>query len=209
MNQTLQRKKTGILGGTFDPVHNGHLQLAKSALDELQLDMVVLMVAPDPPHKKDREITGMYHRLEMTRGAVEGLEGIECSMYEATLPVPSYTAQTLEHLRGDFQDTDFYFIVGEDSLDAIETWYHPEKVMKLATLVVARRKEEDDDKTVEEQADHLREKFGAKIIELRMDMIDISSTQIRKMVADGEDISALVPASVDEYIKQNGLYKKA
>ena len=201
-------KKTGILGGTFDPIHNAHIQLALAAAAQLPLDEIIFLPSPDPPHKKERNITPFEHRFKMTALATEGYDRFVCSDYETHLPQPSYTAQTLEHLTAEHPDTEYYFIIGEDSLDHIETWYHPEKVMQLCVLAVAGRPAEDDDNTVEEQKNYLTGRYGARIVPLSMEETDISSTDIRKRLEEGREIDGLVPDRVIAYIRRHGLYRK-
>ena len=199
-------KKTGLLGGTFDPIHNGHIMLAESALDQLELDYVIFLVSPDPPHKRNQEISPFNKRYEMAKLAVSEMDRIIVSDYENHLPTPSYTAQTLTHLNEQYPNDRFYFIIGEDSLDNIESWYEPAKVMELSELVVAVRKEEFDSRSAEDQIVYLKEKYNAKIHLLKSDYVDISSTEIRKSVHENKDISTMVPEKVAEYIWKEKLY---
>lgn len=201
-------RRIGLLGGTFDPIHYGHLILAENAYRQMNLDAVILLVSPDPPHKQDKVITGFQHRFNMVKLAVEDKDYLVPSDFETTLPQPSYTANTLKALKECDPETRYYFIIGEDSLDAIETWYHPEEIFKLTHLIVAVREEEDDDKTMEEQAQHLKEKYNAKIHLLRSDYVNISSTEIREAVADDLDIRGVVPEKVADYIWKENLYIK-
>lgn len=199
-------KKTGLLGGTFDPIHNGHIMLAQSALDQLELDYVILLVSPDPPHKQNQEVSQFDIRYEMAKLAVTETDRIIVSDYENHLPTPSYTAQTLTHLKEQYPNDRFYFIIGEDSLDNIESWYEPAKVMELSELVVAVRKEEFDSRSAEDQIAYLKEKYNAVIHLLKSDYVDISSTEIRKSVHENKDISTMVPEKVAEYIWKEKLY---
>jgi len=201
-------RKVGILGGTFDPIHNGHLVLAKNAYDQLQLDEVLLLVSPDPPHKQDRVKTEFCHRFRMTELASEEYEALTPSDFETFLPAPSYSVHTLKALKSVYPDYDFYFIIGEDSLDAIECWYHPEQLFKLTKLAVAVRYEDDDARTIEEQSEYLHRKYGADIHILNADYVDISSTDIRRKVAEGKSITGLVPKKVEDYIWTEKLYTK-
>ena len=199
-------KRIGILGGTFDPVHNGHLFLAANAKEQFGLEEVWLMPSPDPPHKKNSSVSNFDRRFRMTELAVCDSPGFCVSDFEIHLPQPSYSAKTLEALRNEYPEYRFYFIIGEDSLDHIETWYHPETVMALATLIVAVRKEEDDNRTVEEQISYLKEKYHADILQIVSEEIDISSTEIRDRIKHGKEISGLVPEAVERYIWKEKLY---
>ncbi|MDO4939975.1 MAG: nicotinate-nucleotide adenylyltransferase [Lachnospiraceae bacterium] len=199
-------KKIGLLGGTFDPVHNGHLALAENALEQLSLDCVIMLVSPDPPHKQDIALSNFEKRFEMTKLAAEGLDRIIASDYETHLPVPSYTAQTLENLRDQYPHDRFFFIIGEDSLDNIEKWYEPARVMSLAELVVGIRKESFDNRPVEEQIDYLKSKYGVTIHLLDSDYVDISSTEIRERLLNGLAINDMVPEKVADFIWKEKLY---
>lgn len=199
-------KRIGLLGGTFDPPHNGHIILAENALKQMNLDTVILLVSPDPPHKQDKQITAFSHRYNMSGLAAEGKDGILVSDYETHLPVPSYTAQTLEHLKDQYPNDVFYFIIGEDSLDNIEKWYHPEKVMKLTELIVAVREENFESRTIEDQINYLKTKYGAVIHLLKSDYVNISSTGIRSNIINGKNIKGLIPEKVEEYIWKEKLY---
>jgi len=147
----------------------------------------------------------------MVQLAAYGRPYLVPSDYETTLPQPSYTAQTLAALKKDHPDCKFCFIIGEDSLDAIETWYHPEEVMSLTELIVAVRNihpgtEGVKGRSILEQAEYLRNKYRAVISILDSDYVDISSTYLREKVRRGESIEGLVPAEVAEYIWTEKLY---
>lgn len=199
-------KKIGLLGGTFDPIHNGHIILAENAYNQMLLDMVVLLVSPDPPHKQDCLISPFRYRYEMAKTAAEGHPEMTVSDYEIHLPVPSYTAQTLENLRIQYPNDKFYFIIGEDSLDNIESWYEPAKVMQLCELIVAIREESFESRSITDQIEYLKTKYNAIIHLLKSDYINISSTEIRHKVSNSESIHHLVPKGVEEYIWKEKLY---
>lgn len=201
-------KKIGILGGTFDPIHNGHIELAKTAKEQYLLDEIWFMPSPDPPHKLQKSKSPYELRYKMTKVAIEGINGFICTDYEAKLPQPSYTANTLENLKKDFPDNEFFFIIGEDSLDMIETWYMPEKIMLLTTLIVAARKEDFDNRSVEEQVKHLEDKYSANIKVITWNPIDISSTELRERVKKRLSIKDLVPEKVEEIIWTEKIYTR-
>lgn len=197
--------RTGILGGTFDPLHNAHIALALEAKKQFNLDSVWLMPSPDPPHKSDKKKTPFSIRYKMTLAGLEGINGLVCSDYEAGLPQPSYTVQTLQNLKKDYPDDEFMFIIGEDSLDNIENWYHPEEIMKLTELIVAAR-DDGDNRSLEEQTQLIQKEYGAVIHILKWKEINISSTEIRRRVASGESIDSMVPEGVKEIIWKENLY---
>ena len=141
----------------------------------------------------------------MLRLALDGIPGFFVSDFEMRREGNTYTAQTLTLLKEKYPDVRFSFIIGADSLFQLETWYHPEQVMALASLLVAGR-EYHAEHTLNEEAERLRRKYGADIRLLHSRMMDISSEEIRRMAAEGKDISACVPAAVASYIREHGLY---
>lgn len=200
-------KKVGIMGGTFDPIHNAHLALGECARIQLSLDEVWFMPAKDPYFKKKKNVTPSKLRAEMTTLAVSGREGFRMSDFELLRDGETYTAETLGKLNELYPDIHFYFIIGSDSMYQIDTWWHPEIIMKIATLVVAEREYPGRQRSFMDQVRYLQERFGADISVLDFEESDISSTMIREMAAKGEDISGLVPREVALYIKDKGLYK--
>jgi len=198
---------TGLLGGTFDPIHNGHIALAENALKQCDLHEVWFMPAPQPPHKTDKFVSDFQYRYEMTEIGIRGHESFIITDFEQKLEGKSYSARTLAELKKAFPERVFSFIIGADSLFDIEKWYHPEEVMRLTTLIVAVR-EYDSPISVRERREELISKYNADIILLDAPHIDISSSDIRIKVASGIDIGELVPDGVAEYIREHGLYGK-
>lgn len=201
--------KIGILGGTFDPIHNGHILLGRQAYEEYRLDRVWFMPSGTPPHKRDHRVTEGTLRRDMVQLAIEGVPYFAYSDFELKRPGNTYTAQTLRLLREAFPDDAFYFIVGADSLYQIEHWYHPEQVMAGATLLAAGREYEEEHRSLDQQIAYLTTRFGARIRKLHCGEVDISSAGLRRMAARGEDIRPYVPAAVADYIRLNGLYQAA
>lgn len=201
-------KRIGIMGGTFDPVHNGHLLLGKQAYEEYELDEIWYMPSRQPPHKKDHLVTEAEDRLNMLYLALEDIPYCTVSEFEMGREGNTYTAQTMELLKKEFPDTKFFFIIGADSLFQLETWYHPEKVMELASLLVSGRECEESQVTMEQQIVHLKERFGASIQVLHNMEVDIASAEIRKRVAEGKSIIKDVPETVARYIETHGLYRQ-
>lgn len=195
---TKSKSGIGLLGGTFDPVHNGHISISKSFLDSGYLKELWIILTPDPPHKQHRDFTGFNTRFEMLKGAFREYSNIRISDLEKKLPKPSYTVQTLSHLAGNNPDEKFYLCMGEDSLAGFEEWHKWREILTYCNLLVAER-----------PADHV--KFNPVIEEhaffIPHEPIEISSTEIRKRIKTGKDISRYVPAEVDDIIRKKNLYK--
>jgi nicotinate-nucleotide adenylyltransferase len=199
-------KRVGILGGTFDPIHNGHLKLAENAYAQFPLDEILFMPAPNPPHKTDHLITDFAVRMEMVRLAIRPYAGFVCSDFEAGRQGKSYTAQTLEELQQANPDTAYSFILGADSFYEIGTWYHPEIILRLADLIVADRDYEKNHQSLEKHADDLRERYGARIGFIRAEEVDISSVHLRKLISENRSTEKYLPAAVLNYIREHHLY---
>lgn len=198
--------KLGILGGTFDPPHNGHLQLAQEAARALQLARVVFIPAKQPPHKLDDPVSPLKTRVAMLERALEGHPDFVVSMIEAKRPGPSYTVDTLRELRRELgPDAVIYFIMGEDSLVNLATWNQPQEIVRLAHLVVLQRPGYDLDL---DALEHKVPGVKASVVLVQAPELDISSSDIRRRVRRGTSIRKLVPAAVEDYIKQHQLYAK-
>ena len=196
--------KIGILGGTFSPIHYGHLLLAETAYDRFGLDKVLIMPAGDPYFKDPAKMAADEHRANMTRLAIEGNPHFEFSDIELKREGNTYTVDTLYELSRSHPDDEFFFIVGSDTLYNIEKWYRPAEIFQMAKILTSRRNIEKDD--LDKQIDYLKNKFGAKIYNLYMPNIDISSTDIRDKVKHGMSIRDYTPDSVIRYIQDNKLY---
>lgn len=200
-------KKIGIMGGTFDPIHSGHLMLGKQAYEEYDLDCVWYMPSRQPPHKKDRHITSPADRLEMVRLAVESTPFFACSDFElCRTEGNTYTADTLLLLKQAYPDTEFYFIVGADSIFDIEKWYHPEIVMKNAVILAADRACGHDDVPFNRQIEYLTKKYDARICRLHSKRMDVSSQLLRQKIQNGEQVSGYIPDPVVQFIRERRLY---
>ena len=197
--------KLGILGGTFDPVHNGHLVAAAEAWYQLELGRVLLVPAGTPPHKPNMPISPAYHRLRMLELAVAGRSEFEISHVDLERPGPCYTVDTLELLRAERgPNPRFYFIVGSDSLAELATWYRPQRLIDLSELaVVLRPGTEVDLSQLEERLPGL----SARIHWVHMPLLEISSSDLRRRVRSGRTISYLVPRDVERYIHEQKLYR--
>lgn len=198
--------KIGIMGGTFDPIHNGHMKLAEQAYIQYSLDKLMFVPNHIPWMKADREITAETHRLEMVRLAIEDFSRYELSMIEIEAGGNSYTYQTLETLKKMLPEDELYFILGADSLFSIENWIHPEKIMANATLLAAVR-DDCDNNDLTAQCQKLTHKYGASIFPVSMPPIDISSTRIRACFYRDPEIAKMLPPKVAEYIIRHHLYE--
>ena len=196
----------GIMGGTFDPVHNGHLLLGKQAYLEYRLDQIWFMPSGIPPHKKDHVVTAVEDRLNMVSLAVEPYPYFLCSDFESKRQGNTYTAETLRLLRTKSPAHRFYFIIGADSLYQIENWYHPEKVMEQAVLLVANREYEQAFCPITEQISYLEKQYGADIRLLHCKEVDISSGELREMARQGKELHQYIPKCVEEYILSHKIY---
>jgi len=197
--------KVGILGGTFNPIHNGHIKLGVEAARQLALNHVLVMPSANPPHKAGTCIVDAKHRSAMVRIAVEPYPELVFSDFELQREGIIYSADTLALLKAEHPENEYYFIIGADSLFSIEKWYHPEKVMEFCYLVAAGRNQQNM-AALKKQQDYLTEKYNAKIELLEFPDIPISSTMIREKVAAGEAIAAYVPEAVALYMAENNLY---
>lgn len=199
--------KIGVLGGTFDPIHNGHLGIAESACRELGLAQVLFVPARDPWLKGHRGIAPVNHRVEMVRLAISPDPRYNISYVDLERAGPSYTVDTLTELKGEFGSAaDLYFILGMDALEGLPGWREPERIIKICHLLVARRPGVDmvDLKILEMSLPGVSE----KVIVIDNALYDVNSTGIRRRVAGGHSVSGLVPDAVARYIRENGLYIK-
>ena len=195
--------RIGILGGTFNPPHLGHLICAQEAYLQLGLDRVTLIPARIPPHKPVEDEPGPEHRLELCRLAVEGDERFAVSDVEIARDGPSYTVDTLEGLQSSAPDHELFLIVGGDIAAGLPNWHRPERVLSLATLAVAKRRGTSRaavDEALRSLAGNERTRF------FRMPRIAVSSTMLRDRVRAGQPIRYYVPDAVIGYIDQHRLY---
>jgi nicotinate-nucleotide adenylyltransferase len=194
----------GILGGTFDPIHTGHLVIAEEARIKLGLKEVLFVPAGQPWLKLDRDITPAVHRVEMVRRAIADNPHFKLCTLEAERGGPSYTVDTLTMLRKQLgSEASLFFILGRDTLAELPLWKEPQKVVQLCRLVVPPRLGSRDLKHLEKAIPGLMD----KVIQLDMPVIGISSSEIRQRMAQGLPIHYLVPKGVEEYIVEHGLYR--
>ena len=202
------RDSIGILGGTFDPIHKGHLLLAEQAYREYPLSSVWFMPSGHPPHKQDHHVTEGEYRKEMIEIAIRGKSYFRYSDFELNRPGNTYSAQTFSLLKQAHPEQTFYFIVGADSLYQLEHWYHPQEVMDRVILLVAGREYTQRHRPLEDQIRYLTERYHAKIFQLHCPEIDVSSAMLRQMAAQGLDIDSYLPPGVGAYIRKMGLYRQ-
>lgn len=201
--------RIGILGGTFDPIHRIHLEMARQALRQFELHEVWLMPSGNPPHKKGKPITPEHERLRMVELAVEGEEGLVASGYELERRGYIYTSDTLSGLHSLHPDTEWYFILGGDSLLYLDAWHEPGQILDLAVILVAVRGGETPEELLKKR-DLLCLKFPqARIQFLQMEADPLSSTQIREAFErdDFHFLAQALPAPVYQYATRNGLYR--
>lgn len=200
----LTRKKVGILGGTFDPIHTGHLILAEAAYESFSLDYVLIMPNGNPPHKAGQVNATMEQRTRMVELAVADNPHLKVSDFEKTPQDYHYTYETLEFLKKEHPDTDYYFILGADSLVHFHTWMEPRRICEACSILAATR----DHMESEELTAAFRAFPGVRRSYLPMETpnIDISSNMIRERVHTGRSIRYYVPEAVEEYIYKKGLY---
>ena len=191
----MEKIKTVIFGGSFDPIHIGHLSLANEVVNSRLADEVWFMVSPQNPHKELQKLTDESVRLEMVRLAIDGNEHFKASDFEFNLPRPSYTINTLMSLEKSFPDREFMLLVGADNWEKFDRWYRHDEILERYRIIVYPR----DNSAVPLLPDG--------VIWLSAELHDVSSTQIRGLVANGHSITGLVVPSVEEFINGNKLYK--
>jgi nicotinate-nucleotide adenylyltransferase len=197
----------GVLGGTFNPPHLGHLAVARAAREELELERVLLMPVHTPPHKPAGEDPGPEHRLAMCRLLAAGETGIEVSDLEIARGGSSYTADTLESLHVSDPQAELTFIVGADTARTLPSWHEPARVLELARLAVATREGAERGGVLDAVAS-VRPAKPATVMFLTMDPIDISSSLARERARRGEPLQDLLGPDVAAYVSDHGLYRE-
>ncbi|HBA69109.1 MAG TPA: nicotinate-nucleotide adenylyltransferase [Lachnospiraceae bacterium] len=201
------KRKTGIMGGTFNPIHIGHLILAESARESLGLDNVIFIPSGQPYMKTGMKIADKQMRLEMTRLAIQDNPFFTLSALEVEREGNSYTYETLETLRREEPETDFYFIAGADSLFSMEKWRNPEIIFQNCAVLAAARNGTGSIK-LNKQIAYLHKKYKARIEILPMKEFAVSSTDIRTRIQERKSVRYLVPDKVIAYIEKNELYMR-
>ena len=200
-----KKKRYGIYGGSFDPIHIGHVALAENAVRECGLDKLIFMPAYISPFKQDRHVTDGRDRCRMIETVLKTNSAFCLSRYELNKQGTSYTIKTLRHWE-KLLDGELFFILGFDSAVQIDTWFEGEEILKNYHLVTARRPDTDYAEGLK-KIESFREKYGADIIVLNMIPVDASSTEIRNLIKEGKPLTGLVPSEVEEYIIEHKLYR--
>ena len=198
-------RKTGILGGTFNPIHIGHLILAQNALEYCKLDEVLIMPSGVSYLKDPDTVESVRNRVKMTELAIEGNDGFVLSRIEADRPGNSYTYETLTELADKDPLVSYYYIIGADTLFSIENWRKPEIIFEKCTVVCAKRNGYSNEELCE-QVSHLEEKYRADIILMDIPEVEISSSSIRRMINSGMSCRYYLDDKVIRFITENGLY---
>lgn len=198
--------RVGILGGTFDPVHVGHLIIAEEALSRLALDQVLFIPAGQPWLKADQALSPAEHRLKMVELAIASNPRLSVSRIEVDRPGPTYTVDTLERLKRDLgEDVQLYFILGLDALEQFHRWEQPARIIELCQFAIASRPGFQNSRILDEQLGRYPN-LGSKVNFVAAPVMDISGSSIRQRASEGRSIKYRVPEAVERYIKQQGLY---
>ena len=198
-------KSIGIMGGTFDPIHNGHIAIAEKVKENYRLDEVVFVPSGNPPHKKERKITSAEHRLAMVNLAIEGIEGFSVSTMEIDRKGYSYALDTVnEFYRIYGNDIDLYFITGADAIAEIATWFKADELMKKCRFIAATR----PGYHIDEAYRNVAEKFENRLFLFRETAHEESSSDIRARIEENKDVTSMLPDKVARYIKEHHLYQK-
>ena len=198
-----QLPRIGILGGTFNPIHCGHMEMARTARDEFRLQQVWLMPTRQPPHKRDTLISAA-HRMRMVEVACEGESDLVASDVELLREGTTYTVDTMRYLHQN-RPADYFFIIGGDTVLELHTWYEFEEVMRLCKFIVFLRKGVPEE-PVQREIAHLQSCYGAQFHISQHSCQQISSTQIRQMAQRGQSLTHLVPQQVEAYIRRHEVY---
>ena len=201
-------KRVGILGGTFDPIHYGHLLTAQAALEACDLDGVYFVPAGEPPHKNGQMITSAIHRKKMVELAIRDHPSFEISNFEMNQKAPSYTVHLLHHFHKKLPDSELNFILGADTLLELESWYHFEELFDLTRFIVVKRQMHTDADLLKKTT-FLKNRYQASIQLINAVRMDVSSSEIRKRAATNRSIQYLTPEKVLKYIQTNHLYQGA
>lgn len=195
--------KTGIMGGTFNPVHNAHLLIAEMAREEYGLDRIIFITGGNPPHKTSN--ISAEHRFKMTHLAIEDNKYFEDDDFEIRRSEKSYTLHTLKYLKDKYPQDELFFIIGEDSLADLPKWYKTDEILGLCSLLVFARKSHE---TFLGTLNEMREKYKGNIHPISAPIMEISSTDIRNRIRDTKTVRYMLPDKVLAYIRENHLYEE-
>lgn len=195
-----EKKVIGLFGGTFDPVHIGHVTVSRSYLDSNLIDELWLLLTPHPPHKTEQDLSSYLLRKQMLETAFRDYHDIKICDLETRLSPPSYTVQTLRHLHKKYSKNTFYLCIGEDSLNNFKTWYRWEEILTYCDLLVARRPNDHVTQADEQVLGHVH--F------VEHEPIEVSSSDVRQKIARQENVSDQLPEGVEKIIEQHQLYRE-
>lgn len=198
-------QRIGIMGGTFNPVHVGHLIAAQEVLNEMNIDKIIFIPTGNPPHKNKNEVISPLDRYEMVKLAVKGNDGFKVSDIEIRRSGKTYSYDTLKELHNIYYETQFYFIIGFDTLKEIDTWKNVNDVCSMTDFIVVNRGNNLNE--IKDEILNKEKKYSCKFILVKIPDIEISSTDIRDRIKNNKSIKYLVTDEVEKYIKQKGLYK--
>ncbi|MDD6620082.1 MAG: nicotinate (nicotinamide) nucleotide adenylyltransferase [Eubacteriales bacterium] len=198
--------KTGIFGGAFNPIHNGHLNLAKKYLEVLNLDRIIFIPTALPPHKTDRFLASKEDRFNMLELAISDCDRLEISDIEFQRQGKSYTYDTLRLLREKYPNDDFYLIIGADQFLTFNLWYRYRDILDIASICTAARENGNQREKIIDFSNKLDGLDKNRFHLLNSDAVEVSSSQVREKIKKGEDVSSLIPEKVYNYIVEKGLY---
>lgn len=206
----IDSRRVGVIGGTFDPVHYGHLVIAEEVYAALDLAEMVFVPAGHPPHKPDSLVAATHHRLAMLELAIANNAHFSISQVDLERPGPSYTVETLRLLRQQWgEQTDIYFLIGWDSLEDLLTWHDPAGVLaQLSYLVAVRRPGYNEESGYRDSLEARLPGIKQRLLVVSAPQLEISSTDLRTRIAEGRPIKYQLPESVEQYIEQYRLYQR-
>lgn len=199
--------RIGILGGTFNPIHKGHIMLCEYCRQELNLDKIILIPTYTPPHKSSDELADKHHRLAMCRLACSNLQGYEVSDIEISRRGKSYSYQTITSLKELYPNDTLYFIMGADMFLTLQSWKNPEIIFKNAQIITIPRDMSDSSLLLSHYSSVLRP-MGAVAHILSKPVMQVSSTEIRQNIGNGKSVDNLIDKNIYDYITNNNLYRK-
>lgn len=195
----------GIFGGSFDPIHIGHVRLADAAVNDVGLEKLFLVPNHISPFKLDQKVTPAEDRIEMVRSILYVNDAFEISDYEVAKDGPSYTIDTLNYFKSEYGD-ELYFVLGYDSMMTIDTWFHGPEILKNFKLITGRRPGTDDC-DCKAKIEEYRSTYNAKITVLELEPFDAASSDIRQLIAENKPLDRYILPEVEEYIRLHGLYR--
>jgi nicotinate-nucleotide adenylyltransferase len=202
--------RVGVFGGTFDPVHLGHLILAEQCREQAALDQVLFVPAALPPHKQEQMLTPFERRVEMLSVAISGHPAFRIEELEKDRAGPSYTVDTLTQLQQARPGDELCFILGSDNLHDLPLWYQPRRILELATLLVVARTDWPTFSEQElKQSLQLADDFPLRYQIVEAPLITIASRDIRRRIAEGRSVRYMIPRAVEAYVEDKGLYARS